>query len=54
MKSYSMPNSELKVKAITFKFMFRPGIIYTISIQRMAALQEQIISLFDFFRDYIV
>lgn len=30
MKSYSMPNSELKVKAITFKFMFRPDIIYTI------------------------
>lgn len=54
MKPYSMPNSELKVKAITFKFMFRPGIIYTISIQRMAAIQEKIISLFDFFRDYIV
>lgn len=45
MKSYSMPNSELKVKAITFKFMFRPGIIYTISIQRMAAIQGKIISL---------
>lgn len=46
MKSYSMPKAEVKVKAMTFKFMFRLGIWRIDDYTRK--------NNFEFFSDYIV